>query len=482
MKTLLIYPNAEASNILFPSGLAYIAKSIKASGRAVDAWDLNALRPGWDVIERRIRESRYDLVGIGGLIVVYDYAKRLVEMMRKHHPDTPIIVGDSLGSSVPDLVLEKMGADYVCMGEGEETIVDLLDCLEGRGDVAEVKGIAYKANGDIKFTDRRPLQPDLDKYGTPDLDLFPLGIYRRRPFHIFDRHPDMRIPIPRNQHLVIAHRGCPYLCNFCYQQFGRKLRYRTVDDLIGEIERLNTDHGIDYVNLGIDLFIASKSHTHEFCAEYVKKGLHKKVKWGSAGRTNLMDRDLLRVMKEAGCLLLGYGYESGSQRILDFIGKNATVEQMNKTVRLTREAGINFWGSFMIGQPGETRETVEETIDFINSNDLWVPNIFFATPYPGTQLYELAEKKGLITDKERFVRDLGPAFKPTVNLTDLPDEELVDLQRSAVKKVKAHYRKKNRWLYMQIKIRRRWHIDKRRKARETRALDHYKRTNFPEWF
>ena len=157
MKILLINPSTEIGDIgLFPSGLAYVAKAVIKSGREVDIWDFNALRPSWDMIEKKIQQKFYDVIGIGGLIVVYSYVEKLIKLIKKYHPKTKIIVGDSLGASVPDLVLTKLGADCVCLAEGEHVILNFLEALEQNKDLSLVKGIAYLKDNKYRryFVDR----------------------------------------------------------------------------------------------------------------------------------------------------------------------------------------------------------------------------------------------------------------------------------------------------------------------------------------
>jgi radical SAM superfamily enzyme YgiQ (UPF0313 family) len=174
----------------------------------------------------------------------------------------------------------------------------------------------------------------------------------------------------------------------------------------------------------------------KFCDPMIESGLN--IQWGSTGRVNLMTEELLAKMAAAGCVWIGYGIESGSQRMLDVMKKQVTVEQARKAIELTRKYIDQVDCSFMMGTPGETRETIMETVEFCEELDLAPEVIFFATPYPGTELYDLARQRGLIEDEEKFVLSLWEqGEKMTANFSELSDEELFKMREWAIAELKA---------------------------------------------
>jgi len=447
MKILLVNPPIRewSKPNVFPLGLGYIASILLQEHHEVEVLDINAYR--WDraEVEERVKRACFDVVGIGGIVTIYNYVKWLFSIIKKHHPDKQIIVGGSVGSSIPRLILEKNPVDVVCIGEGEETVRELIKGLEVKGDLSKVRGICFKdASGKIFENDKRSPMKELNSVPLPAWDLFPIEIYLKNPVGAPNRNKwidgsgDQDTPLSMN---LFATRGCPYQCIYCYHDFmGMGYRQRSPENVINEIETLYKNYGVAYFHFIDDEFVMKKDFVYRFCS--LMKGLIKTYDrpftWGCAGRVNLMTEDLILTMAEAGCVLIGYGIESGSQRMLDFIKKKVTVEQAKNAIRLTKK--YLGWAdcSFMIGYPGETKETIQETIDFCKELNLAPEVIFFLTPYPGTELYRMALAQGKIRDEEEYILGLDEqGEKISVNFTDFTDEELYQIHDSIVKELKA---------------------------------------------
>jgi len=353
-------------------------------------------------------------------------------------------VGGSVGTSIPDIILGKNEVDIVCMGEGEETIKELICVLANNNDLSKVKGIVYKdKSGRICKTPKRDPIHDLDSLPFPAWDLFPMDIYIKNPVGAPNRNKWVdgsgeNTVLSMN---VNGTRGCPYQCIYCYHDFmGAKYRTRSAKNIIAELEILHTRYGVTYFHFTDDEFVFKRSFILEFCEKIkeLSKRINIIITWGCAGRVNLMDESLVVTMKESGCTSIGYGIESGSQRMLDFIKKGVTVEQSKKAVRLTQK--YLGWAdcSFMIGYPGENEKTLKETVDFCRELDLTPAVIFFMTPYPGTELYEMAIKQGKIKDEEEYLLGLGEqGEKVRVNFTDYSDEELFSMQEKMIRELNA---------------------------------------------
>lgn len=447
MRVLLINPPIRewAKPNCFPLGLGYLSSVLLKSGHELEILDINACRYSQKEVEKRIKITEYDLAGIGGIITTYRYVKWLISILKKYHPHQNIIVGGSLGSSIPQLMLERNEVDIVCIGEGEATIKELVNFIEDGRDLSLVQGIWFKdETGSIHANKNREPIRNLDDLPLPSWDCFPLDIYLNNPVGAPNRNKwtdgastnDM--PLSMN---LSGSRGCPYKCTFCYHDFmGQGYRHRSAQNIIEEIRILHSNYGIKYFHFIDDTFVMSRRFVYQFCQEInnLRRQLGSNITWGCNGRVNLMTEDLIAAMANAGCISIGYGIESGSQKMLDIMRKEATVEQAKEAVKLTQE--YLGWAdcSFMIGLPGETRETIQETVDFCKELNLAPEVIFFATPYPNTELYRLALQLGRIKDEETYIQQLGEQGEViSVNFTNFSDEELYRIKESIVEKLGA---------------------------------------------
>jgi anaerobic magnesium-protoporphyrin IX monomethyl ester cyclase len=246
---------------------------------------------------------------------------------------------------------------------------------------------------------------------------------------------------------IFASRGCPYKCIYCYHDFmGEKYRHRSAENVMKEIRALYGRYKAPYFHFIDDEFVFDREFVSEFCVliKDFSSEIGEKITWGCAGRVNLMTEELIVKMADSGCVLIGYGIESGSQKILDMIKKRVKVEKAKEAVNLTKK--YLGWAdcSFMIGYPGETKGTIRETIDFCKDLDLAPEVIFFLTPYPGTELYKMALEQGKIRNEEEYVLGLGEqGEKVRVNFTGFTDKELVGIQESMITELKAWNRVKH---------------------------------------
>jgi anaerobic magnesium-protoporphyrin IX monomethyl ester cyclase len=445
MKMLLINPPIRewAKPNVFPLGLGYIASMLSNSGHDVEVMDINAHRWTPEDVEENIRNAEFDLVGIGAIVTVYKYVKWLISVLRKYHPTKKIIIGGSVGTSIPQIILEKTEADIVCIGEGEVTVMELLNIIQkGNDNLSSVYGIWYKdSKGNIYRNKPRTPIKDLDVLPLPFWDLFPMKTYLENPIGAPNRNKwidgssDQDMPLSMN---INGTRGCPYKCVYCYHDFmGAGYRHRSPENLISEIKFLHDRYGITYFHFIDDEFVLKKRFIYDFCKE-VKREFNGNITWGCAGRVNLMTEELIATMADAGCVLIGYGIESGSQKMLDVMKKGVTVEQAKEAIRLTKK--YLGWAdcSFIVGTPGETKETIQETINFCKEVDLAPEVIFFATPYPGTELYRMALEQGKINNEEEYILNLGEqGEKIRVNFSELSDEQLWEAQEYAIKELNA---------------------------------------------
>lgn len=214
---------------------------------------------------------------------------------------------------------------------------------------------------------------------------------------------------------------------------------RSAKSVISEIRELKQRYGVEFIDFSDDLFMVNRKWVEDLCDNLINERID--IGWGASGRVNLVDLGLLKKMKSSGCEILSYGFESGSQKILDNMKKGVSVSQAEEAVHLTRKAGITVAGSFMMGMIGETDQTVNETIDFIKRTRLTLHRFFYTTPYPDTPLYETAKRMNRIPpDEDTYVSSLGEMYNTLlVNLTDMTDEELKSLKERAERKIKDNF-------------------------------------------
>jgi anaerobic magnesium-protoporphyrin IX monomethyl ester cyclase len=411
----------------FPTGLGIIAAIIRNMGYSVAVIDAKGGKlMTWEV-QKRLQELRPRVVGIGGLVTTYRFVRSITRWIKAWDPCVKIMIGGSVGGSIPELMIERNPVDAVTVGEADETVKELLPALLDSSDLARVKGIAFNGGGKAILTEPRPLIQNVDAVPFPAWDLFPIETYLANPVVGVGRDMD-----------IITSRGCPHQCTYCYQIFGRGFRARSPQNIVAEIGELNGRYGLDFVSFQDDCFVVNKKRVYEFCDLLDKSGLD--IKWSCCGRVNIVDEPLLKRMKASGCVSVSYGIESGSQTILNRYRKGVTVETAKQAVRLTRDVGLRNPTSFMLGSIGETPDTAWETVEFCKEVNIPLQALMFATPYPGTPLYEEVKGMGLIGDEEAYIMRLGDCVDFTVNLTNMSDRDLVALRGKMLDAVKARHK------------------------------------------
>lgn len=428
MKILLIYPafKTQSHSIYFPFGLAYVAAVLAKAGHAVQVLDLEGEGLTVGQAAERISRAEFDMVGLGGMVTRYAQVKELVPLLRRRNPRAMIVAGNSGASTMPHLYLRDAGVDVCVIGEGEATMPELAGRLEQGMDWHDVAGLAWLEGQEVKFSPSRPLLADLDELPYPAWDLFPIERYVASPDH---RQPHRTLD-------VVASRGCPFTCRFCYSIYGHKIRRRQPAKLLDEIDEITTRYNLRHFGFVDDLFTSDKKFVAEFCDLKLARGNH--TVWSCLGRVDTLDRDTLHKMHDAGCRHIALGIESGSQLMLDAMKKNATVDENRQAVELCRTAGIKPHASFIVGTPGETAETVRESVEFCKKLGL-TTTFHIMTPYPGSYFYTQALEQGLIPDEDAFVSLLGTATELYLNISGLPDEELLRLKRESEWEVLRHF-------------------------------------------
>lgn len=303
---------------------------------------------------------------------------------------------------------EAEGLDFVVRNEPEESITALVEGLEKGDSIGVIKGISYKdGDGRVFHNPPRPFIEDLDELPFPAWHLIDLEVYR--------------LPLMGERFLMLSPlRGCPYPCTFCTAQayYGKRIRRRSVPKMMGEIEYIIDRFDVHQFFIWADTFTADRDYVIRFCQAIQEKGLE--IGWTCNSRVDTVEQTLLESMAKAGCWMISYGIESGNQRVLDQAKKKITVSQSRNAVEMARKAGIKVAGHFILGLPGETEETLKETIDFALTLDMDLVQLYCAVPFPGSSLYEWARAKGWIEgrDFDEFRQDNAvmkmPGLPPSV--------------------------------------------------------------------
>jgi anaerobic magnesium-protoporphyrin IX monomethyl ester cyclase len=394
-------PMRKASGTYFPVGLGSISSYVKRRGYDVSFIDPNVQAGGIDRIKDVVCRERPVLAGISFMTPQFRSAKKICDAIKTCSPETRIALGGAHPSALPRETLEQIeSADLVIYGEGEETSLELLENLGlEKGGFADIDGIAWRNGGEITVNRQRQPITDLDDLPYTDRDLIDQSLYHAQSF----------LSYSPNSMTIYTSRGCPGRCVFCASghRLRSRVRLRSIANVMGEIDQMRKRYRIDYLLIKDDVFTLHRARVEEFCDAVRKE--HPGMKWHCMARVNSVDHGLLAKMKASGLNDVFLGIESGNNDILKRAHKGITVENARKTVNACADLGIHTYGAFIIGLPGETRETVEQTIGFACSLPLTMAGFSILIPYPGTQVYEdcYDQGKDATGDYSQFIASSG---------------------------------------------------------------------------
>ena len=376
MRTLLINPPYPFSEIpIMPIGLAYIAGVLEHNGNEVQVLDLLVSKYSKEKIQSKIEEYQPDIIGVTCVTMNYPVASDILKSCKSVNKDIITVIGGPHVTFAPaETLTEAPWIDIVVRREGELTMLDIV----GGKKLDDIDGIAYRDRDDgIRLTGERSLIQNLDELPLPAKHLFPISRY-----HALDVHAS-----------IITGRGCPFDCIFCVgsKMGGRRVRYRNPNLVVDEVEQALAS-GFNEVNFEDDLLTLNHKHLYAICNEIIARGL--KFNWSAFSRADTVNPEILRKMKESGCTWVLYGVESGNQQILDTIKKKITLQKIKDAVVMAKEAGIDILASFIIGLPGETVETMQQSMQF--ARELRTSYGFnVLSPFPGTEVREKAKEYGI---------------------------------------------------------------------------------------
>jgi anaerobic magnesium-protoporphyrin IX monomethyl ester cyclase len=393
MKILLIFPpNVEVVEPFksakrkppallwgFPLGLGYLAAVLRKNGFDVSVLDSCIEKMDIDSIMRRIKELKPQVIGIGSLTHLLKSSVELASRIRRFDNGIKIIFGGPHATYDFEKLLRLECIDYIVIGEGEQTFLELCDKIKDNEPVNTVKGIAFKKDdGTVQKTPARPLIEDLDSLPYPARDLLDFTKYIKS-YGVLEKSVD-----------ILSSRGCTNRCVFCSSShlFGR-WRPRSVENIVSEIKELLRQYPvIKSINFMDDDFTVDKQRVLNFCNTMIAEGLNK-LSWVCLARVDQLDEEMVRAMKAAGCVRVHLGIESGSPQILKNINKRISLQQAYESVRILSRAKIEAYSFFMFGHPGETAETVRMTRRFAQSLPSANTGFFVTQIFPGTRLAEL---------------------------------------------------------------------------------------------
>lgn len=392
-----------------PLGLSYAAAACERTGATVTIIDYIVRKYCPEKLTRELDAFGPDVVGTSSVTLNYYTAVEILQTAKAHDPDIITMMGGPhVSFDYEDTLRNYRGIDVVVIGEGEETLQELIPVIRERNKWKDIKGIAFLEGEELIVTEPRELIADLDTLPLPARHLLPMSRYQA-----------LGYPVS-----IITSRGCPNKCIFCQgrRMVGQKVRFRTISLVVDEIEDI-LSYGWTRINIADDLFTANKKRVIEFCNEVRKRGL--RFGWSAFSRVNTADREVLDHMKDAGCDAVSFGIESGNPEMLKRIRKGITLDQAREAARHCKDAGMITHASFMVGLPGESRQTLEDTSAFAQELGI-VYGYHLLCPFPGTTVRDEVDRYDLeILTNDWSKYDANRAIVRTSHLGPEEMEEFV---------------------------------------------------------
>lgn len=422
------------ASVMPPLGLAWIARSLEQHSHQVLILDAHAERMGFDAVETYLKTSgKFDFIGITATTSLVNNSLEIARIIKVQQPQAKVIIGGVHATVLPAEVLAEPTVDLVVRGEGEITMQELAN----GGNYEDILGISYRKDGEIIHNGERPLIENLDAIGMPAYHLLPMSKYYPA-VGAYKRLPAIS---------MLGTRGCPGRCTFCYRLFGSRLRWRSGAKMAEEVKHLQDTYGIKEIAFYDDTFTAVKKEIRAFCQRI--KELNVDLTWSCFSRVDTIDEALLIEMKSCGLHQIMYGVESASAEILKNINKRADTARAVEVIAMTKKVGIDVRAAFMLGNPGETEETIRETIMFAKKQnpDLAVFNI--TTPFPGTDMYKWANENNHLLTKNWDHYDLAHS------VMELPTISAMNVQRYYKKAYRSFYLRPS-YIMMRIRKLKNW--------------------------
>lgn len=403
MKILLVSPPTDSviKRVVGTTGpplsLAYLASMVRDEHDVIIV-DSIAEELTFDDVRKRIKKFDPDVVGITATTSMIPDAYKVAEIAKEINENVKVVIGGPHVTFLPDRTMEECKSiDFIVRGEGEITFRELIRAIEKGKDFKAIKGLSFRNGKTIINNPPRELIKNVDEIPMPSYDLLPMERYKADGVKFGT---------------IVTSRGCPFNCIFCSSslQFGRKWRGHSPERVIAELSILRNEYGRKSIEFLDDTFTLVKSRAIEISNKIKKEGLD--ISWVASSRVDTFSKDVAEAMHRAGAHTVYFGIESGTQKILDFIGKGITLEQSKISVKNAKKAGLHTFGSFIIGFPQESRRDVKKTLKFSRKVGVDFAQFTLATPYPGTRLWNMALKEKLLTTMDwRKFTTLDPILK-----------------------------------------------------------------------
>ena len=425
MRVLLLRPAAEKKSMarVLPLGLLAIGSVLKRAGHQVKILDLRISNSPDEELDAVMSSFDPQVVGIGVMTIECKYGFIDAAKVKKINPNVTVIFGGPHCSHEPQFILNDSNVDLMVSGEGDLTIVELIETLEKGKDVGSVPGIAYKKNGSYLRTAERPVIRDLDTIDQ-EYDLIDLERYFN-----FQSSMDF-FPVFRNKRFIplVTSRGCPFKCTYCHDIFDKSIQYRSPEAVVNEIEYLIKAYGIREFHIVDDVFNVNMKRAKIVLDAIIERNLNIHISFPNGLRADFFDDELIDKMQRAGVYRMALGIESGSQRIQDMIKKDLDINIIYDVVEKLTSARMSVHGFFMLGFPSETREEMKETIDFACDLGLTTANFSLVIPNPGTDLRQtfIESRESNFEDFSEYTFDAASS-----NASEVEGDDLIKLKREA---------------------------------------------------
>lgn len=420
-EVLLIYPPYNWPRKNPPLGLAYIASYLEQANYTVNILDMSPLNLTIKDLKEELKKETFKTVGISFMTSQVRLALEIAHLIKEMDKEITIFVGGPHASALPEEILREEGIDFVVIGEGEITALELVDSLlKKKNNYYQIEGIAYRQNGRVRINPAREMLGDLDSLPFPAWHLLPLKRYSVS---------QMGVDVTKPVFALLSSRGCPNNCIFCdsHTIFGRKFRGRSAQNILSEMKFLKEHFLATQFDFVDDLITVNRKRLEDLCDLIIKEKLD--IRWMSNARVNTVDYKLLKKMEAAGCERIDFGVESGDERVLKAINKKISLAQIRDAHRWARKAGLKTTTFLMVGNLGEDFSSIKKTIKLVEEIQSDNPGVSIATPFPGTALYQIAKDNNWLceTDWSKYVTSpyILPRYKPVMR-TDkmMPDQIL----------------------------------------------------------
>lgn len=404
-----------------PLGLLYLAGYLKKkSDYFVSCIDAQAEELDYnDDFKGKIKEINPDIIGITAMTFTMIDVLKTIDLIKKAEKDLnkriTIVLGGPHVHLYPEETINLRGVDYLIKGEGEDPFLKLLETIEKKGDLSEIKGLVYKKGDKIIDNPAGVLIENLDELPFPDRTLLPVDKY------------NSILSGGKIVTTMFTSRGCPFQCAFCDRpHLGKKFRARSAKNVVDEMEEC-LKLGIEEILIYDDTFTVDRQRTIDICDEITKRDL--RFIWDIRARVDTVDTQVLSKLKQAGCARIHFGVEAGTEKILKVLNKNIHLNQIEEAFKESKKQGIERLAYFMIGSPIETKEDIKETVEFAKKIDPDYISVTILTPYPATEIYKWAlEQKVIESDYWReFAKNPEKEFVTKYWEKELSKKELFKL-------------------------------------------------------